>query len=131
MSVGLEVRGISGLVANIHALNAAVQRNVRAAMQAGGREQHANTVAAAPRKTGFMAEHTRLDYSPEGLAYSIGYVEGDFTGAGLYPYFYPVILGSSTQSANDFLFREHEAYRPKLTRAVGEAVKDGIRSVSP
>ena len=126
---GIQVRGISGLVANIHAVNAAVQRDVRVAMQAQGKAQHEATVAAAPKRTGFLAAHTRLEFSPEGLTYSVGYEEGDWTSAGLYPYFYPVILGSSTQAANNFLFNVHEEHRRVVTEAVGGAVKRGTESV--
>lgn len=126
---GIQVRGISGLVANIHAANAAVARDVRAAMQERGKAQHADTVAEAPKRTGFLASHTRLDFSPESLAYSIGYDAQDWAEAGLYPYFYPVILGSSTQSANDFLTRVSEMHRPLLTKDVGNAVKRGLESV--
>jgi hypothetical protein len=126
---GIQVRGISGLVANIHAANAAVARDVRAAMQHRGKEQHADTKAEAPKRTGFLAAHTRLDFSPEGLAYSIGYDAQDWAEAGLYPYFFPVILGSSTQSANDFLTRVHEMHRERVTRDVGDAVKRGLASV--
>lgn len=126
---GISVRGVSGLVANIHAVNAHVQRDVRAAMQRRGKAQHTDTVQEAPKKTGFLAAHTRLDFSPEGLAYSIGYDAADWSEAGLYPYFFPVILGSSTQAANDFLTRVHEAHKQLVTRDVGDAVKRGIASV--
>lgn len=127
--MGIQVRGISGLIANVHAVNVVVQREVRAAMQREGREQRAATVAAAPKRTGFMAAHTRLEFSPEGLTYSVGYDEEDWSEAGMYPYFYPVILGSSTQSANNFLFNVHESHRAMVTKAVGDAVRRGTASV--
>jgi hypothetical protein len=129
MSGGLEVRGVSGLIANVHVAKAEIGRNIRAAMQREGKNQHEDTVQEAPKRTGFLAAHTRLEFSPEGLTFTVGYDETDWADAGLYPYFYPVILGSSTQSANDFLFRVHEAHRERVTRAVGDAIRRGVESV--
>lgn len=128
MASSIEVRGISGLVANIHAAKASVQRRVREAMREVGEGQHAATVREAPKRTGFLASKTRLDFSPEGLTYTVGYDAADFAEAGVYPYFFPVILGSSTQSANDFLGRVHEAYAGEVTRKIGQAVREGLRS---
>lgn len=127
--MGIEVRGISGLIANVHAAEQAIARDIRAAMEREGKSQHADTVSEAPKRTGFLAAHTRLEFSPEGLTYSVGYEEADWTEAGMYPYFYPVILGSSTQAANNFLFRVHEAHRAQVTRAVGDAIRRGAESV--
>lgn len=125
--ISIEVRGASGIVANIHAANRRVGTNVRRRMREVGEEQLQATKDAAPKRTGFMADHTRLDFSPEGLAYTIGYQENDFSAAGLPPYYVYVILGTSRQAANPFLFNVHEQYRARLTAAIGGAVKDGIR----
>lgn len=126
---GLEVKGVSGLIANVHVLKENVGRNIRAAMQREGRSQHEDTVQQAPKRTGFLAAHTRLEFSPEGLTFTVGYDEADWSEAGMYPYFYPVILGSSTQAANNFLFRVHEAHRQRVTKAVGDAIRSGVESV--
>lgn len=129
MRPGLEVRGISGIVANIYAANERVQEGIRGAVKQVGEEQRAATEAEAPRDTGFLASHTRLDLSPEGLTYTVGYSEADFAAAGLPPYFYYVILGTSRMQANPYLFNVHERYRPRVTEAVGAAVRKGIESV--
>lgn len=125
--ISLQVRGVSGIVANIYAVNRRVGRNVRGAMRAVGEEQRQATEDAAPKRTHFLANHTRLDVSPEGLTYTVGYREEDFAAAGHPPYFMYVILGTSRQAANPYLFDVHEQYRARVTAAVGGAVKDGIK----
>ena len=127
--MGITVRGISGMVANIHSVNADVQREVRAAMQREGRTLQADTRDAAPKRTGFLAAHTKLEFSPEGLTYQVGYDEADWEANGMYPYFYPAILGSSTQSPNNFLFNTYETHRASVTRAVGDAVRKATGKV--
>lgn len=129
MSTGLTVRGISGIVANIHAANRRVRENVPQAVKRVGEEQRAATQAAAPKKTGFLASHTRLDLSPEGLTYTVGYSDADFAAAGLAPYFYYVILGTSRMPANPYLFNVHEDFRARVTAAIGGAVREGIEHV--
>ena len=90
-----------------------------------------NSAALVPSWMKFSSSLTvrRLEFSPEGLTFTVGYDETDWAEAGMYPYFYPVILGSSTQSANDFLFRVHEAHRERVTRAVGDAIRRGVEGV--
>lgn len=122
-AVSIEVRGLSGLAANFRALDREAGRAIRRAMRERGELQHAATVAECPKRTGFMASKTRLDFSPEGLTYDIGYHAEDFKGAGLV--FYPqyVIYGTSRMAANDFLFRVHEMMRQDTTRAVGNELR--------
>lgn len=129
MRPGLEVRGISGIVANIYAADQRIGKNIRAAMQKVGAEQRADTEAEAPRDTGFLATHTRLDFSPEGLTYTVGYREADFAAAGLAPYFHYVILGTSKMEARPYLFNVHERYRARVTAGVGAAIRSGIEAV--
>jgi len=129
VSAGLTVRGVSGLIANVHVAKGLIGSNIRAAMQREGKSQHEDTVQEAPKRTGFLAAHTRLEFSPEGLTFSVGYDEADWSEAGMYPYFWPVIMGSSTQAANNFIFRVHEAHRERVTRAVGDAIRRGVESV--
>lgn len=126
MSLDVEVRGISGIVANIHAADRRIGGNIRAAMRERGKAQQADTKAAAPRRTGFLAEHTRLGFSPEGLTYTVGYSEADFASAGHPPYFYYVIYGTSQMAANPYLFNVHEEHRARVTAAIGGAVRSGV-----
>lgn len=126
MSGGLEVRGVSGIVANIHAAKSGVAARVRTVVQRRGMAQRADTEAEAPKRTGFLASRTRLDFSDGGYTYTVGYHEEDFAAAGFVPYFYYVILGTSSQAANPYLFNVYERHRALLTAEVGGAVRGGI-----
>lgn len=122
-AVSIEVRGQSGLAANFRALDAAVKPAVQHAMQRQGGLQKERTEAECPKRTGFMASRTRLDFSPEGLTYTVGYKAEDFEAEGL-PFYPPfVILGTSRMAANDFLFRVHEMMAQENTRVVGDELR--------
>lgn len=123
MSASIEVRGLSGLAANFRTMDGAAKQGIRKAMRERGEAQHAATVAECPKRTGFMASKTRLEFSPEGLTYDIGYHAEDFEGAGLAFYAQFVIYGTSRMAANDFLFRVHEFMRQDTTRAIGDELR--------
>lgn len=123
-SARVEVRGLSGFIANVRAADRTAQAEIRAAVRGNGERQHNVTVAECPKDTGYMASKTVLEFTPGGLNYSIGYREEDFPGA-FYPQF--VIHGTHKMAANDFLFRVHEMLAAENTRTVGDAVRRSIQ----
>lgn len=116
----VEVSGISGLIANVRAVDALAQVEIRRAVKQNGERQRALTEAVCPKDTGFMASRTKVKYSDGGLTFTVGYYAEDFP-ATFYPPF--VVLGTSKMEANDFLFRVHEMLAAENTRNVG----DGLR----
>ncbi len=127
---GIRVQGLSGLAANFRAFDREVGRGVREVVRQNGIEQHAETEAAAPRDTGFTADHTRLEFSPGGLAYTVGYDPADYAAAGKDFYVLYLIFGTRFIAANNWPLRVHEARAPKLTRDVGDVLRGAARSVS-
>lgn len=129
MLPALKVRGVSGMVANLHAAEKQAVEAVKASVRRMGEEQRSRTEQECPKRTGFMASKTRLDFSPEGLTYNVGYEAADFEGGGMafYPQF--VIFGTRYMAPNNFIFRVQEEMAPRLTREVGQAVKDAYGEV--
>jgi hypothetical protein len=120
------VSGNSGLIANVHRVRAVIPQEIRKAVKANGEAQRGETEAACPKDTGYMASKTRVEFSPEGLTFDVGYFEEDFPEV-----FYPqlVIHGTSRMAANDFIFQVHEGRRAQNTKAVGDAVRRGFRGL--
>lgn len=130
MAEKVGVRGVQGMVANLYAYNEAVQRNVRQAVQENGAEHRQRIAEEAPKDTGFMASQTRVEYSPEGLTYEVGYFAPDFTSAG-FPFYPPyVVFGTSRMAANDFIFRATEPFRSVATERVADAVRAAADEVA-
>jgi HK97 gp10 family phage protein len=116
----LQVRGISGLIANVRAIEEDVQREVREVVRKSGEAQRQETEMECPKRTGFMASRTRVRFSEDGLTYNVGYSRDDFPAA-FYPLF--VIFGTRYMPANNFLFRVQERRAPQLSREVGEVMR--------
>jgi hypothetical protein len=130
VSASLEVRGITGLIANVRAFDADCGREIRGAMRRGARDTKELTQQLCAVDTGFMRDHVRCELSPDELAYTVGWNPEDFAAAGL-P-FYPVWveLGSSLSPAQPALFPAHETMQPHVQADVGDALRRSIARAS-
>jgi len=126
MADALEVRGLTGLIANVKAFDAAVQREVKTAVRRGAEETVDLAQQLAPYDKGFMHDHIRAEFSEGGYTYRVGLYAEDFAAAGL-P-FYPVFVehGTSVSPAQPFLFPAYEAIRPNVEQDVGDALRRSI-----
>ncbi len=81
------------------------------------------TLSGAPRRTGFMADHLRLNIRDDQLAYSVGFHADDFKSAG--KDFYPIfsLFGARSNPGHDFLFAPYRAERARLRQELKAAVK--------
>lgn len=88
MRLDLQTRNASALVANLYQWDRRFQRDVRSLVQDIGRDARAAARTIVPYDTGFMHDHLRLEFSPSGLVWSLGWLEREFAAAGL-PFYPP------------------------------------------
>lgn len=123
----LSVRSRQGLAANFRAYDAAFQVGSRRAIRENGEFCRELAQLLCPRRTNFMANHIRTEYSADGLSYRTGWREKDFAEAGFAPYFIFVVKGTRYMAAQDPLtpaFREAEA---QLREDLRELRRESVR----
>jgi hypothetical protein len=124
------VTGMSAMAANFHKLEEAAREKVLAA-QAETAEQHRQLMEyEAPKKTGFLAQHTEVRFSEGGYRVEVGYWAETFAAAGLDFYVPYPLFGTSRIAPNDWMFRATEPMREVYTRNVGDALKDAVRETA-
>jgi HK97 gp10 family phage protein len=87
--------------------------------------------ALCPRATGYMADNMRADLSPDGLAYQVGFREGDFVGqtnpatGQVITAFYPLYqeFGTSKMAAQPCIFPARDQERPRFRRELRAALR--------
>lgn len=124
------VEGMAGLAANFRAFDQAVQRRAQQATEDDGRALQGLFKEEAPKRTHFMADHTRLDFTPRGLGYSVGYDAMDFEAAGLDFYVPFVVYGTRFMAGNDFPYRAMERNRADSARRYGDALRHAAADAS-
>src|SRR5688500_18778424 len=127
----LSVRGQRGLAANLHAADKQISEAVRLVTLETAVRVHAGAQERAPKDTGFMTDHIRIDMSPGGLAFEVGYREDDFLRADLPPYFIFQELGFHHYATGEYIRNPHlePAYRAEergYRNGIRTAVRDAI-----
>ena len=127
---GFEVRGVTGLIANVRAFDRIAVAEIGDAMERAAKDTRDLGRQLCAVDTGFMREHLDYELTPERRAYTVGWKPEDFAEAGL-P-FYPiwVELGTSNSPAQPSLFPAHETMQPHVQADVGEAIRRSIARVS-
>jgi HK97 gp10 family phage protein len=126
VSRSLEVRGATGLIANVRAFDRDCGMEIREAVARGGRETKELTQQFCPVDTGFMRDHVRDDYSPDGLTFTVGWKAEEFAAAGL-PFYPPYVeLGTSLMDAQPSLNPAFETMMPHIQTDVGKALRASI-----
>ncbi len=122
---GIEVRGRSGVVANLYARFDAIGEEIRQVVRDEGETVKALAVEGAPKDTGFMASKVTLEMSPDDLVFRVGLKPEDFLSAGktFYPWF--VHEGTVHMPARPFLFNAYEQRRLPFMQRVGDAIRQG------
>lgn len=114
-----KVANIDGIVANFHAANAGIQRDVLALVGDTAARIHQRTVDLCPKKTFYMSEHVRTDFSDGGYTVETGWDAGDFLGTtdaqGHARSFYPFYVEFGTR---------HMRAQPSLSLAYREQTAD-------
>lgn len=87
-SLTLRVVNAPTVARRLRSYDEAVRSDIRTLVASTADEQHARTYDLCPKDTFRMAESIRTEFSAGGYAYSMGWRESDFTGAGLA--FYPL-----------------------------------------
>jgi HK97 gp10 family phage protein len=122
MAIKLEVRGLTGFVANLHAFDRAVGKRVRDAVRDAGKDVESLAKQLAPVDTGALRASIRTEYSEGGLTFRTG---SDLDYA---PF---VEFGTAVSPAQPFLFPAFEAIRPHFLQDVREAVRGAAADVRP
>lgn len=129
MSGGLEVRGVTGLIANVRVFDRIARQEIGDAMERGASDTADLTKQLCAVDSGFMRDHVGYEMSPERLTYTVGWKPEDFADAGL-PFYPPFVeLGTSNSPAQPALFPAHEAMSPHVQADVGAALRRSIARV--
>ena len=122
----LRVEGTQGAVANFHASKRGVKRGIQRATERNGRALWALTHDLAPKDTWFMAEHLRLEFTPQMLGFEVFFDPADFLGAGE-PYYPPYVeYGTSLNPAQPFMGPAADEIMPQYIADVGTEVRKGF-----
>jgi len=126
MSGGFEVRGVTGLVANLRAFDRIAVAEIGDAMERGAKDTRDLARQLCAVDTGFMREHLDYELTPERRAYTVGWKPEDFAEAGL-PFYPPFVeLGTSNSPAQPSLFPAHETMQPHVQSDIGAALRRSI-----
>lgn len=123
MRLDLGVRNTQAVAANFRAFDLTFQGEVREIVRETGEATKGLAFFLAPVDTGFLREHIRDVYGPEGLAFEVGWFEEDFTKAGLA--FYPIFteFGTRFAPAQPCLFPAYEEMRPGFVLDLVDAMR--------
>jgi hypothetical protein len=130
MLTRVRVTGLSAMAANFHKLDEAAKNNVLAAQEENGAEHRQRMEDEAPKRIGFLANHTEVRFSEGGYRYECGYWAESFNADGEDFYAPFVALGTSKMAGNDWIFRATEPMRDIARQRVGEALKDAANEVA-
>lgn len=125
---GIEVRGRSGVIANIHAAENAIGEAIRQVVREEGVTVQAFAVEGSPKDTGFMASKITLEMSPDDLVFRVGLKPEDFAAVGktFYPWF--VHEGTVKMPGRPFLFDAFEQRRLPFSQRVGDALRGAVNA---
>lgn len=121
----LKVANTQGLRANLRQYGREARRRAVAAQKVNAAETFNIAAALCAFRTGFMLSKMRVEFSPSGLAWSLGWFAGDFIGktnpadGTIIRVFYPryVVGGTRRQVAQDNITPALELTRaPNLAR---------------
>lgn len=111
----LRVRNASAIVANFYAADERAQRAIRRVVKTHGKLTKELAQFLCPVDTGFMRAHLRTIFSNDGYSYQTGWLEEEFTKAGL-PFYPPFQeFGTSKMAAQPCLFPADAHVRPQFT----------------
>jgi HK97 gp10 family phage protein len=115
LNIGLKVSGVDALVARFERGGKAAREAILRVVGESAARLHQRTVDLAPKRSGYMAEHVRTDFSRSGLSFETGWDASDFLGTidehGRERPFYPLYVEFGTR---------HMAAQPSLSIAYAE-----------
>jgi hypothetical protein len=109
--IGLSVRNASAVQANLRQYGDDVRQAAVAVMEESAERAYQTAYGLAPKRTGFMANQLRKEFTPQRFGYRVGFREADF-GSNFYPPY--VIFGTRYQTAQDFLFAPFESEKARV-----------------
>lgn len=123
----LEVRGLSGMLANFSKLDGTIQREFRILVKITGEQVRQLAYELAPKDTEFMADHILLRFSKDGLTFAVYLDPKDFAAAGLN--FYPPYVEHGTQNseAQPFMEPAFQAIAPFFKEDCVKLAKQAMR----
>jgi HK97 gp10 family phage protein len=125
----LEVKGLTGLIANVRATQPRVQREILNEVRRYATNTKVDAQLRARVKTGKMRDGIRDTYSEQGRVARVGWEAGEFTTAG--QAFYPVFheFGTSRMSAEPMIRPAHARHAPVLERNIGEIMRRSFQGL--
>lgn len=129
MRLTLAVHGTTGLIANIHAANQMVQREVRKEVRRYGTNTKVDARLRARVDTGKMRDAIEDRYSDAGLVADVGWHQEEFMAEG--DDFYPVFheFGTSRLAAQPMIRPAHAKHAPILQRNIGDVLRKAVAEI--
>lgn len=130
LDVRLYVRGDKATIANIYAMRKDVVAEIKYTNIRTANDMRELTHQLCPKDTWFMAEHIRVEHTPDYRAFEVYWDPEDFEAEGLE--FYPpfVEFGTSKQRAQPSLGPAYDALSPHYSADISRNIKKALRAAS-
>ena len=122
------VSGMQGLIANLRAKNAGVERVARAVVFAYGHEMARTLSEESPVDLGNMRDLAEVRFSAKGLTFQAGWWRERFLGKGLRWYIPYVLEGTSKMAANPVHLRAEAIVFPRFRAAIVQALRAEVEA---
>lgn len=116
----VQIRGMQGLLANLHRLDEAAKDRVREVVVRGAADTHRLAFELCPKDTGRMARSLTTEFSPEGFVFTLFYDEEQFPDTYYPPY---VEFGTRFSPAQPSLGPAFETMAPHIADDVLAAIR--------
>ena len=82
MKLSLQIKNVDPVIRRLRAYPPAARKGIRAVIGEYAAKEYQMAYDLCPKDTFFMADHIRVEFSPGGYAYYLGWRRRDFTAAG-------------------------------------------------
>ena len=132
IQIGVKVIGIEGVIARFERGGKAARQGILDVTGEAAARIHQRTVDLCPKKSGFMSENVRTDFSDSGLSFETGWDARDFLGTvdeqgnprSFYPFF--VELGTRHMAAQPSLSIAYAEELPRYRAELSEALRRAL-----
>lgn len=123
----LTVVGAKGAIANIYSARQDLVAEIRHATIKAGNDTRLLAFQLAPKDTWFMANHIRVEFTPQQRGFEVFLEPAEFFAAG-HEYYPPFVeFGTSISAAQPFLLPAYTVMAPHYAADISKAIKRALR----
>jgi HK97 gp10 family phage protein len=133
LALDLSVKNLAGVARNLRAFDAICVAAIQDAVLSAGESTRELAYALCPVDTGYMRDHLKTVYSPDGLTFEVGWDAADFEAANFADEtstgsFYPIYqeFGTRFMAAQPSLTPAYRETVPHFRADVGDALRASI-----